>query len=1247
MGNYTRLAAALSMPLMVLSASAAPTPTVEKVEGLPDVATMRYQARNYKTLFNSERATNIDRLNRLISAPKGLSKASSIAPDFEVPGSDQYEYVDGPNGSVYFCKSEFEIEEVEVNEYYTRQDITGYKFTVYDTNFDVVGEIKGKVQLDTSNAENPETGVASLGLTPVITRKFFNSDDKMEVMVYFNMNTPDYTVNSRSVAYQIGGAKDEEGYDVPLCTINGNLCDVLEANASKWSEDFYLTFASDYYFPIAEGDESFGGYVNSLGAIIETYKKVGYGNSEPTKIFEYKMRLNDWPGDQESATPFISRCIDGKPYIAINGYTDGLWVFDDPGDSGYSDQQWNESTNFFVEIYQPESLDKPNLLQRTEIEMQKSDGSNIFATFYYLGNLSYRDDVNFEFCDEAGKANLVITTKDWTGAEMGTTSNYYLYTPDGQLKATLGQNIDGILGMSDLKGQEPEYMFVANNGGEYTFNFLNPFNGNFHHSFKQILAYNGSLEGLYVNADRIAEGDSYKYCFELAAPGIDKEGNDLMRVAWVDTDGQITEVDEVNRGKDVRRAKVYIEQSVLNPYIFDTTPEREYMIIVKRGMAYSSATQEEFLIGTAGTAEKPVGKILLEITPDNTRGNLMQAATLDMAANPMLWVLYYNNTTNKYTQDFFRLPLSRFAGGEGSVENPYKIATIGDLQCMRDNLTAHYEIVGDLDAEGYSFQPIGSSTTPFMGSLKGNGHTVSNLTVDSSDYYNALFTYVDNAEISDITFINPAVYLNGAMYNALLAAQAQRATISGIHVVGLTATSQREGEFGVIVDKASLGTTITGCSVANALINLPEASVVGGIAADTRTGSAIAACSFSGAITANSVVGGILGTSGSNSGAIADCHVDADIVAQHIVGGIIGEMDQRISIDRCYVEGNLSASSTFGTRIVGKGYAVGGIAGSISNYYENNESSDEGASAEAKNVVSNCLVNLASITVPELPDGHQNSVHRIDGFTSINNLEPDWDNVTDYDNINVFLPTEPETGFKNNYAVASLSKCDSAIEADGATTEGKDVDPYELDGEFFAALGFAYGNTAESPWKEVPENDPALYHEYATRFVLDEISAVAGQSFDAELLVVSRQPMTADAFIDGFACEISDESVVEMSGEFSINKNVATIGFNALKPGNAEFTANVNGDLAKIKFNILSGTSGIDGIVAPADGLVLTFDGTTVSAPDAAIAIYSLDGKKVAAARNSLSLASLATGVYIATAKDASGNTATKKFILK
>lgn len=1245
MKTFTKLAIALSLPLVAMGASAAPVSV--KGKSLPDISKMRYQARNYKTLFNSEKAEQVERIGRRMAAVTKTSGPSKT-PDFSLPATDQYEYLDGPNGSIYLCSSEFEIEEVTM-ESYVEKKIVGFKFTVYDSDFNMVGEIKDKVKLDTTtNPENPEIRVASLGLSPVITKKFFNFDDKFEVMVYFNMNTPDYTVNSRSVAYQLGGQKDEEGNDIPLCTINGNLSDVLEASTSKWSEDFYLTFASDYVFPLEDpDDDSYTAFLNSQGVIIETYKKVTYGSTTPEKFFEYKMHLNDWPGDQENATPFISRNIDGKPYFIINGYTDGLFLFEESDDDfGFGEQVWNENTDFFVDIYQPTSLDNPNLVQHTEIDVKKSPGDNILATFYFLGSLGYRDDINFDYCDEDGKANLVITTKDWDGAEMGSTSSYYLYKPDGSLETNIAENVDGVLAMSDIDGQEPEYMFVIFDNGEYNFEFINPFNAVTHHSFKQLLLWQDDFEGLYVNADRVPDGDSYKYCFELSTPGLDENGNDLMRIAWVNTDGEITEVDEVNMGKNIRMAKVYIGQEVLSPYTFDTTPEREYMIIVKRGTEFSSVTQEEFLVSTAASKENPVGKIHLAVTPDKTLGNLTMVTVLNTENSPILWVMYYNNDTGKYAQQFYHLPFSKFAGGDGSAENPYKIATAGDLQCMRDNLNAHYEIVSDMDAAGVEFSTIASSNAPFTGTLNGNGHTISNLTISGKDSYSAIFAYIDQATISGITFVNPTVKVANSKFNALIAATSQRSTLSDIHVVGMSVSADAECSFGSLVGMATLNTVVSDCSV-NANIDMPEATPVGGIVGESRTGASVLASAFSGSIKAKSVVGGILGTASSNAGAVADCHVDADVEAQNVVGGIVGEIDQRILVDRCYVEGNLKATKTFGTRIVNKGYAAGGIAGMISTFYANNYASDGTTAAAANDVITNCFVNLESISTPELPAGHQNSVHRIAGFTSINDLQPDWDNITDGSNIDKFLPTEAELGIKNNFAVASLAKVDSSVDADVTTTEGKDVDASDLNGEFFASLGFKTGTTTDAPWNETPENDPSLFHEFGAKFVHAEITAEENQAFDAELMIVSRQPVTAEEFADGFAGEIADESVVEMNGNLTVNNNVASIGFNALKVGKTEFTANVNGSLAKVTFNILPANSAIEEVGDSACSLVITFNGTVVSAPGASLEVYSLDGKKVATGRESLSLASLANGFYIVKAHDASGNKAVRKFLLQ
>ncbi len=58
MAKLSKLALPLLLPLAALSVSG--SPVVGKTGTHPGSANMRYQARNYKTLYNSERMTRVD-----------------------------------------------------------------------------------------------------------------------------------------------------------------------------------------------------------------------------------------------------------------------------------------------------------------------------------------------------------------------------------------------------------------------------------------------------------------------------------------------------------------------------------------------------------------------------------------------------------------------------------------------------------------------------------------------------------------------------------------------------------------------------------------------------------------------------------------------------------------------------------------------------------------------------------------------------------------------------------------------------------------------------------------------------------------------------------------------------------------------------------------------------------------------------------------------------------------------------------
>lgn len=68
-----------------------------------------------------------------------------------------------------------------------------------------------------------------------------------------------------------------------------------------------------------------------------------------------------------------------------------------------------------------------------------------------------------------------------------------------------------------------------------------------------------------------------------------------------------------------------------------------------------------------------------------------------------------------------------FAGGDGSLSNPYQISTCQQLQDIENDLDANYILINNLDCQSYSFNQIGDifDDNPFNGTLDGNYKTIS------------------------------------------------------------------------------------------------------------------------------------------------------------------------------------------------------------------------------------------------------------------------------------------------------------------------------------------------------------------------------------------------------------------------------------------------------------------------------------------------------------------------------------------
>lgn len=108
-----------------------------------------------------------------------------------------------------------------------------------------------------------------------------------------------------------------------------------------------------------------------------------------------------------------------------------------------------------------------------------------------------------------------------------------------------------------------------------------------------------------------------------------------------------------------------------------------------------------------------------------------------------------------------------FSGhGAGTGSKPYLITNCTQLQEVRNDLTASYELVNDIDCSatstwnsGAGFLPIGDSlSTSFTGNFDGNGFEVKNLYINTSIYNNVgLFGYINGGGIEDLGVVNPDI----------------------------------------------------------------------------------------------------------------------------------------------------------------------------------------------------------------------------------------------------------------------------------------------------------------------------------------------------------------------------------------------------------------------------------------------------------------------------------------------------------
>jgi|GEM_PF-661661 len=197
-----------------------------------------------------------------------------------------------------------------------------------------------------------------------------------------------------------------------------------------------------------------------------------------------------------------------------------------------------------------------------------------------------------------------------------------------------------------------------------------------------------------------------------------------------------------------------------------------------------------------------------------------------------------------------------YAGGSGTREKPYRIATADQLNSVRLTRTAHFVQTADIDL-GVAPYNSGEGWSPihdFTGSYDGGGFTISNLVIKrpAADTV-GLFSKLTGGILTNLTLSNPSV--NGQDYVGAL--------------VGFTGTSK--------VSISNIG--IKGGSVSGA-------NFIGGMVG--RGGGAITYSYATGMnVTGSVAVGGLVGIGSGINNSIAQSYAINNVQGENSVGGLV------------------------------------------------------------------------------------------------------------------------------------------------------------------------------------------------------------------------------------------------------------------------------------------------------------------------------------------------------------------------
>jgi hypothetical protein len=432
-----------------------------------------------------------------------------------------------------------------------------------------------------------------------------------------------------------------------------------------------------------------------------------------------------------------------------------------------------------------------------------------------------------------------------------------------------------------------------------------------------------------------------------------------------------------------------------------------------------------------------------------------------------------------------------FAGGKGTKDDPYQIATGSQLAYFAKRVNAeeygekyadtYFELTEDIDLGGKEWTPVGETVADlimggheyfvFSGNFDGNGYTIKNLTIgtETSPYSGdvcGLFG-ATSGTIEDVVLENVSINYVGGNHSSGYGFRMGGALVGysmgdivNCTVIGLDMKAGSDGSYvalnsiGGLVGVQDGDTTVSHSRVSGKIEESTKKGNVGGFVGTLAKGSSAKYCGadVSVEVTGNGrgiAVGGFVGIGNgvtTDETLIENCYATGNITGAEYAGGFVGNISG-LNISNCYAKGDVS-NSFVGASFMGTDAASNNYYGTVKNCYATGLVSDISSSAYAfamqdtmnRSTIQNCYYNIqntakntesaASLTIDDMKtDSFLNVLNGSSNvWTKRNNDTPACGaEPADYSNVYEVLGNIPAD--LSIYTNESVANLYSAVEA--------------------------------------------------------------------------------------------------------------------------------------------------------------------------------------------------------------------------